>query len=124
MKAYLDIDIGDNSKYNEDLDSYNRTVKFYLEIYQNYGWEKHDSIENCTEEEKEIIQGEHAARKHSGSLSFRKPKDLRAGRIIIEFFDDCPKTVANFKVRLLKQFSYLPNRCIGLVYWGKRKIKI
>jgi cyclophilin family peptidyl-prolyl cis-trans isomerase len=96
-KAFLEIDIGDVVKYNEDLASYNRTAQFYGEIYQNYGWEKQDLIENCTEEEKEIIEGEYCSRKLNGNLNFTKPLDLRVGRIVIEFFDDCPKTVANFK---------------------------
>lgn len=125
MKGYLDIDIGDISKYNEDLVSYNKTIQFYTDIYQNYGWEKHDSIENCTEEEKEIIEGEYCSRKLSGNLNFSKPLELRVGRIVIEFFDDCPKTVANFKVGV----SYFIPVCIilffvGSVHGRKRKIKI
>jgi len=96
IQAFLDIDIGDYTKYAEEVSSYNRTTKFYTEIYRNYGWEE-KSVENCTEEEKELVEIEFTSRKLDGSLRFAKPVDIRAGRVVLELFDDCPKTTANFK---------------------------
>jgi hypothetical protein len=96
-KAFISIDIGDPAKFSQDLADYERTTKFYNEIYQSYGWEE-KKVDNCSTEEIELIEGEYSSRKLQGKLRFNKPNELRVGTLTIELYDDCPKTVANFRV--------------------------
>jgi hypothetical protein len=55
-------------------------------------------VDQCNEEECEILSSEYASRRLEGRMSCVAPTTLRAGRIVIELYDDCPKTVTNFKV--------------------------
>ncbi|WIA20264.1 hypothetical protein OEZ85_006099 [Tetradesmus obliquus] len=99
MKVFLDIDIGDAAKYQQESAAYQRAVDFMQQCGSQYGLS--GNLADLDEEGLQMLREGYSNDPNwnsKGEMSTEQPPPLRAGRIVAELFDkEVPKTVENFR---------------------------
>eukprot|EP01125_Pyxidicula_operculata_P002338 TRINITY_DN12225_c0_g1_i1.p1 TRINITY_DN12225_c0_g1~~TRINITY_DN12225_c0_g1_i1.p1 ORF type:complete len:238 (-),score=46.95 TRINITY_DN12225_c0_g1_i1:112-825(-) len=93
-RVFFDIDIGNIDQYNSQLESYNRLVDFHQKNLYVFPKEKYDDL--TADERNSLKDMFESDPNNKGTVQTDKPSPIRAGRLVIELVDDCPKAVENF----------------------------
>eukprot|EP00298_Acanthocystis_sp_HF-20_P010107 c18680_g1_i2.p1 GENE.c18680_g1_i2~~c18680_g1_i2.p1 ORF type:complete len:242 (+),score=124.33 c18680_g1_i2:41-766(+) len=97
-KVFLTIDIGDKDAYEKSKAAFERAEKFLKQEGASLGLP--NSFEKMDEEQKEMAQEMYRLNptwQNQGDMLTTRPTPLTVGRIVIELFDDVPKSLDNFK---------------------------
>eukprot|EP00299_Pterocystis_sp_00344_P004991 c1629_g1_i1.p1 GENE.c1629_g1_i1~~c1629_g1_i1.p1 ORF type:complete len:250 (+),score=56.62 c1629_g1_i1:36-752(+) len=98
MLVWLDINLGDQAAYEEEVKSFNRAREFLKEVGPSRGFE--DSLEALDGDTIEILQEMYQSDPKwlaRGPMRVTAPTPLRAGRIEIQLHDDVVKASENFR---------------------------
>jgi len=95
-QVYLDICMGDSSKFLRDRDSYDRARSHLDKHAASYGLPS--KLGDLADWQKEILQGIDASQGNETPLLFEPPEPLLAGRLVFELSASpgLAKTTANF----------------------------
>ncbi|MEW5311345.1 MAG: hypothetical protein WDW38_003066 [Sanguina aurantia] len=102
LQGFLDIDIGDPTRYSAELAAYKLASNFLSAVGGQYGLngEACDLGEDDTSTLMEAFAAD-PTWSSRGAASTVKPTPIRAGRIILDLFaDEAPKAVENFRCLL------------------------
>ncbi|PRW57312.1 peptidylprolyl cis-trans cyclophilin-type domain containing [Chlorella sorokiniana] len=99
-KCFLDISIGDRTKYQADLEAHERAKGYFSGVASQYGWAG-SSPEELDSEQAEVFQEAYAADPTWAAKgpALLQPPRLAGGRLVIELssLKEAPKACENFR---------------------------